>query len=178
MKNVRKYLAAAGLTAAVAAMPITAYGGIFKSAKAESAQAEDVKYEFKSGETVIAMGAEAAPAVKALGATTKAVFEAGSCAYQGKDKVYTYTGFELTTYPVNGKDCIASVYFLDETVATPEGIKIGSKAADVVNVYGNGYNKDEQKFGTYSYSTDTAELRIYTTKDVVDGVEYLVKAAK
>ena len=178
MRGVKRYLAAAGLAAAVAAVPVTSYGGIFKSVKTESAQTETVKYEFKSGETVVAMGAEADPVIKALGKTAKPVFEADSCAYQGKDKVYTYTGFELTTYPVNGKDCIASVYFLDETVATPEGIKIGSKAADVVNVYGNGYNKDEQKFGTYSYSTDTAELRIYTTKDVVDGVEYLVKAAK
>jgi len=178
MRKVRKYLAAAGLAAAVAAMPITSYGGILKGANTETAQTETVKYEFKSGETVIAMGAEAAPAIKALGKTAKAVFEAESCAYQGKDKVYTYAGFEMSTYPVNGKECIASVYFLDDSVATPEGIKIGSKARDVVNAYGKEYKKEEQKFGTYSYSTDTAELRIYTTKDVVDGVEYLVKTAK
>lgn len=178
MRNVKKYLVTAGLAAAVAAMPMTSYAGIFKSAKAETAREEAVKYEFKSGETVMAMGAEAAPVIKALGKTAKAVFEADSCAYQGKDKVYTYAGFELSTYPVDGKECVASVYFLDDSVATPEGIKIGSKAQDVVNAYGKEYNKDEQKFGTYSYVADTAELRIYTTKDVVDGIEYLVKAAK
>lgn len=178
MRKVKKYLVTAGLAAAVAAMPMTSYGGIFKSTKAEATQTETVKYEFKSGENVIAMGAEAAPVIKALGKTAKAVFEADSCAYQGKDKVYTYAGFELNTYPVDGKERIASVYFLDDSVATPEGIKIGSKAGDVVNAYGKEYDKEEQKFGTYSYSTDTTQLRIYTTKDVVDGVEYLVKTVK
>lgn len=178
MKKVRKYLAAAGLAAVMAAMPLTSYGAIFKSTKTETAQTETVKYEFKSGETVIAMGAEAAPVIKALGKPSKNVFEVDSCAYQGKDKVYTYGGFELSTYPADGKECIASVYLTDDSVATPEGIKLGSKAQDVVNAYGKDYNKEEEKLGTYFYSTDTADLRIYTTKGVVDGIEYLVKPAK
>lgn len=178
MKKLGKYLVMAGLAAALSVAPMTSYAGIWENAKKDSAQTETVAYEFKSGDTVIAMGAEAATVVKALGKPAKAVFEADSCAYQGKDKVYTYAGFELNTYPVDGKERIASVYFLDDSVATPEGIKIGSKAKDVVDAYGKEYNKEEQKLGTYSYSTDTAELRIYTTKDVVDGVEYLVKAAK
>ena len=162
MKKLRKYLVMAGLAVALAAAPMTSYAEIWGNAKKDSTQTET----------------EAASVVKALGKPAKAVFEVDSYAYQGKDKVYTYAGFELNTYPVDGKERIASVYFLDDSVATPEGIKIGSKAKDVVDAYGKEYNKEEQKLGTYSYSTDTAELRIYTTKDVVDGVEYLVKAAK
>ena len=174
MKGFRKYLAVAVAVTAMAATSITSYGGIFNSTKQE----ETVKYEFKSGETVIAMGAEAEGTVKALGKTAKAVFEQDSCAYQGKDKVYTYAGFEMSTYPVNGKECIASVYFLDDTVATPEGIKIGSKKKDVTDTYGTEYDKQEEKFGTYSYSAGTAQLRIYTTNGVVDGIEYLVISGK
>lgn len=180
MKSVKKYLVMAAVAASIAAVPVTAYGGIFKStknAKTETAKTETVTYEFKSGETVIAMGAEAADVIKALGKTSKPVFEQDSCAYQGKDKVYTYAGFEMSTYPVNKKECIASIYLLDDSVETPEGIKIGSKVKDVVKAYGKEYDKQEEKFGTYVYKAGTTELRIYTTKDVVDGIEYLVVEA-
>lgn len=178
MKKAKRYLMTAGLAAAIMAMPMTAYGGIFKKAQTEVSQTETVKYEFKSGETTIAMGAEAGEVMKALGNPVKPVFEQESCAYQGKDKVYTYSGFEVSTYPSGKKEYISSVYLLDSTVATPEGVKIGSKEKDVVDAYGKDYDKEEVKFGTYAYTTDTALLKIYTTKGVVDGIEYLVNVKK
>lgn len=174
MKGRIMYGAVLALTLAMAAVPGTSYGGFFNKAKEETVQEETVKYQFKSGDTMIIMGAEAGDIVKALGNTTKAVFEQDSCAYQGKDRVYTYAGFEMSTYPVDGRECIASVYFLDNTVSTPEGIRIGSTRKEVTDTYGMEYDQDEARFGTYSYTCGTARLKIYTTKDVVDGIEYLV----
>ena len=97
MKKLDKRTASIVLSIALAAMPMTSYGGIFKSGKEEATQKENMEYQFKSGDTVISMGAEAGEIVKALGNTTKAVFEQDSCAYQGKDRVYTYQGFEMST---------------------------------------------------------------------------------
>lgn len=178
MRKSQKYLVMMGLAMAMAAVPMTSYGGFFKSAKTEAAEETAVKYEFKSGETVIAMGGEAEAVIKALGTPVKPVFEQDSCAYQGKDKAYVYGGFELDTHRVDGKERITSVYFLDDTVSTPEGIKIGSKKKDVTDTYGTGYDKEEEKFGTYSYTAGTAQLKIYTTGGVVDGIEYLVVSEK
>ena len=179
MKNVRKYLTMAGIATAVAVMPITAYGGILKGSQSETVSAGKVAYEFKSGDTMITMGAESKDVIKALGNPVKPVFEQESCAYQGKDKVYTYEGFELSTYPADGKEYISSVYIPDKSsIATPEGIKIGSTAKEVVDIYGKEYDKEEAKFGTYCYTSDSAVLKIYTAKDKVDSIEYLINTKK
>lgn len=170
MKTAGKLMAAAGIMVLVAAMPMTSYAFGWKNTGKETAAAQETVYDFVSGTVNISMGAEAAPVLKALGAAKK-TFEQDSCAYQGKDMVYTYDGFEISTYPVKGKETIASVYFLDDTVATPEGIKIGSKKQDIIDAYGKEY---QEEFGVYRYSAGQTELVIYTTNGIVDAVEYLV----
>ena len=88
MKKLRKYLVMAGLAVALAAAPMTSYAEIWGNAKKDSTQTETVAYEFKSGDTVVAMGAEAASVVKALGKPAKAVFEVDSYAYQGLSLIH------------------------------------------------------------------------------------------
>ena len=82
------------------------------------------------------MNAEAAPILEKLG-KEKNYFESASCAFEGLDKEYTYNGFVLKTYPLNDVDYVASITLQDDTVATPEGIAIGSELADVTAVYGD-----------------------------------------
>ena len=120
-------------------------------------------YDFVYNGTVIAMG------TAALG-EPESTFEQDSCAYQGKDIVYSYPGFELSTYPLDGTETIASVYFLDDTVATAEGIRIGSSDADVTAAYAGRY---EVEFDVYRMADDKTELIIYVTDHAVDAVEYL-----
>ncbi len=169
MKKVSRYLLTAGLVVSMAAAPMTSYGFPWSS-KTETKAEEAASYNFVSGTVTVAMGAEAAPILNALGAPEK-TFEQDSCAYQGKDKVYTYKGFEVSTYPVNGKECIASAYFLDDTAATAEGIKIGSKEDDVKKAYKDKY---KEEFGVYRMVDAKTQLNVYTTKGVVDAVEYIV----
>jgi len=171
MKMTKKVLTVLGLSMALASTPVTAFGFGWKSQKAaETTAAVEVKYEFKTDKAVIAVGAEAAPILKELGKAKK-TFEQDSCAYQGKDKVYSYDGFDICTYPVNGKDYISAVYIMDNTVSTPEGLKIGSKKQDIIDIYGKGY---KEEFGVYRYTAGNTELSIYTTNQVVDSIEYLV----
>ena len=131
------------------------------------------EYHFVGGGVTVTMGAEVAPILAALGDPTD-VFEQESCAYQGMARVYTYPGFEISTSPVNNIDCVESVYIFDASISTPEGIRIGSTKTDVLSVYGDAYNTDEAQFGTYTYTAGNTQLKVYTTKDVVDGIEYIV----
>ena len=55
-------------------------------------------FVFISGDVQIVIDAEAEPIVEALG-EPKSYFEAASCAFEGLDKIYTYGGFEVNTYP-------------------------------------------------------------------------------
>ena len=89
-------------------------------------------YVFTVDGTTIAMNAEVAPILEKLG-KEKNYFESASCAFEGLDKEYTYNGFVLKTYPLNDVDYVASITLQDDTVATPEGIAIGSELADVTS---------------------------------------------
>lgn len=101
-------------------------------------------YSFTSGSTKIEMGADAAAVVEELG-DAKDYFESESCAFEGLDKVYTYPGFKLNTYPVDDKDYVLSVVFMDDTVATDEGISIGSTKDEVTEAYGDPSEESDTK---------------------------------
>ena len=78
-------------------------------------------YVFTVGGITVEMDADAAPIVEGLGEPVS-YFEAASCAFEGLDKMYTYNGFELDTYPKGEKDYVSTVILKDDTVLTPEGI--------------------------------------------------------
>ncbi len=102
-------------------------------------------YTFTSNSGVeIAIDADAAPILSALGQWSDYA-ESASCAFVGLDKIYTYAGFELQTYPDQDKDYVYSVILYDDTVTTDKGIRIGS-ARDAVTA----------AYGTPSEETDTA----------------------
>ena len=166
-----KMFAAAILAAVTMAMaPMSASAAFGLPAKTQT-QAED-SYVFKSGAVEIKMGEEAKTVLAQLGNPVKPVFEIDSCAYQGKDKVYSYKDFEVSTYPKNGTECISAVVVTGASVATPEGIKIGSRAADVTKAYG----ASDGKYGIYRYEKGNTELTFYTTTaGIVEEIEYIVK---
>ena len=165
-----KILTASLLTALTMTLaPVTALA--FGLPFANQTQTEE-SYTFKSGLTEIKMGDEAATVIAALGQTTKAVFETDSCAYQGKDKVYTYKDFEVSTFPKDGKECISALVITGANVATPEGISIGSKASDVTKIYG----ASDGKYGIYRYDKGHSELTFYTdAAGSVEEIEYIYK---
>ena len=74
-------------------------------------------FTFTSGSTKIEMNEDASKVVEELGDPDD-YFESESCAFEGLDKVYTYPGFHLNTYPVDDKDYVLSVDFMDDTVET------------------------------------------------------------
>ena len=95
-------------------------------------------YIFEYKGTKVEIDGEAAPVVEALG-------EAPSCAFEGIDKTYTYSGFELDTYPQGEVDHISAVVFKDDSVATAEGICIGDTREKLEEAYGAGTEEGGMK---------------------------------
>jgi len=126
-------------------------------------------FAFKHNGVTIYMNTDVSPVINALGEPLQ-YFEAESCAFKGLDKTYTYAGFEITTYPMDGKDYISSVYLMDDTVSTPEGIYIGSTVDEMIAAYGDDYT---QSSGSYTYTKGDSKLQFIANNDEIISITYL-----
>ena len=72
-------------------------------------------YDLKG--VTVAMNENMEPLVKKLGDADN-YFESDSCAFQGKDKVYTYGSVKITTYPKDNKDYVYTIELLDDKYTT------------------------------------------------------------
>ena len=131
-------------------------------------QSQEKSFSFTYKGTEITFKAPAEPIVAALGEPHK-YSESPSCAFEGLDKSYDYGSFYLETYPENGKDFVYGWWFVDDLVATEEGISIGSAQADVEKAYGaenyNGTNAFVIKKGV-------GALTIILENGVVNSIQY------
>ena len=126
-------------------------------------------FTFVYKDCALPMNAEFAPLLAIIG-EPDTYFEAASCAFDGLDKIYTYGGIELTTYPDGDKDYISSIRLLDNTVSTPEGITIGSTTEEVLAAFGDGYTDSGD---LYTWENDNALLSILFEDGVAISVEYI-----
>ena len=126
-------------------------------------------YVFSFNNVEVMIDAKAADVVEKLGTYT--YFEAPSCAFNGLDKIYTYTSFEIDTYPVDDVDYISAIVFRDDTVETAEGVCIGMKKEKVVEKYGE---PAEESGNLATYEKDCMQLRfIYDDEGYVISIQYL-----
>lgn len=135
----------------------------------DNKQKEPSGYAFEHDGVSIYMNTDVVPVVDALGESLE-YFEAESCAFKGLDKFYTYPGFEITTYPMDGKDYISAVNIMDDTVSTPEGIYLGSTVDDMIAAYGDNYVESQ---GSYTYTIDESNLQFITMEDEIIAITYL-----
>jgi len=97
-------------------------------------------------------------------------YEVKSCAFEGMDKIYTYTSFEISTYPNGANDLVSSIYFKDDTVTTEEGAYLGMAKSDVLALYGSNYTESA---GTYVYSKGGMELHFIFDGETLASIEYV-----
>ncbi len=126
-------------------------------------------YVFEVDGITIAMHDKVAPILQGLGDAME-YFEAESCAFQGMERVYTYSGFELHTYEMDGIDYVAAIVFLDDSVTTKEGLYLFAKLEDVLAAYGDDYTKVNDM---YSYNLGRCQLSFLIEDDEVIFIEYL-----
>jgi hypothetical protein len=97
-------------------------------------------------------------------------FEAPSCAFDGIDRIYSYYGVEIHTYSIGDEDFVHMVNFKDDSLSTPEGIHLGSSLAEMLNAYGNEYEKE---LGQYKYKKGNTYLSfLINSDDMVITVRY------
>ena len=97
---------------------------------------------------------EAAPVLAALGEPLR-VFEADSCAYLGKDLFYAFPGVELTVNQVEDTERITSLQVVDDTVTTPQGLRIYDEEEKLLSLLGG--TEDD---GVYTYRSGRVELLV------------------
>ena len=125
-------------------------------------------YLFEVNGVSIGIYEEAKPVLEALG-EADSYFETPSCAFVGMDRQYTYGSYMLTTYEEDGQEYIYDIYFLDDKISTPEGIRIGSTLEEEIAAYGEDYTED---FGMYTYRKERSKLQFLVVDEVVTSVDY------
>lgn len=125
-------------------------------------------YIFTYNGTDILMHADAAPILAALGEPVSAT-EQTSCAFDGLDKTFYYGSFYMDTYPVDGKDYVYSLWLVDDTVITAEGLYIGATQAQVESIYGTeGFNGSN----AYILVKGSSKLTVLLENGLVSSIQY------
>lgn len=97
------------------------------------------------------------------------IYEVPSCAIEGTDNVYNYETFEITAYDDGTGEVIYSIYFLDPSLTTTEGLALGDDAAKVTELYGENYVEE----GTaYVYTRTDSQLFVIVENGSVVSIEY------
>ena len=135
----------------------------------DASQKEEGKtYTFTSGSTKIVIDADVAPILAALG-EWRDYAQSPSCGFPGLEKFYTYGGFEINTYPMGEKDLVYMIRLYDDTVATEEGIRIGSTKETVIETYGT---PDKQEDTLLQYNTSKMFLQFLLKDGIVTTIYY------
>ena len=93
-------------------------------------------------------------------------------AFDGMDKCWYYDSFTLQGYQKNGVDVVYSVTFMDDTVKTKEGIKIGDSKDKVTSAYGSSYKEEN---GQIKYESGNMVLSFAIKDNAVTSIVYSVK---
>lgn len=126
-------------------------------------------YMFECSNVKISVDMEAKPYIDKLGEPVS-YFEAKSCAFEDMDKIYTYNGYEISTYTTGGVDYVLSVVLLDDTVKTPEGVAIGNDIAKIKEVYGNPTTEADNLL---TYEKEEMSLRFILKDGKINSIEYM-----
>lgn len=145
--------------------------GDAQSGSQEQDESTYTGYVFTSKDVDIKIDGKAAPILSALGEPTS-YFESPSCAFGDLDKIYTFPGFELDTYSLEGVDYVSAVILMDDSVSTPEGICIGDTVDKVKQIYGE--PKEEQDT-VLKYTKGEMNLQFLLQSGAVASVEYVTK---
>ena len=129
----------------------------------------DKGYIFSIKDIEFVIGEDPTEKIEKLGEASDA-FSAPSCAMQGEDKIYMYSGFTLTAN-LESKESHAkliSILITDDSVQTKEGLYIGQTRENVEKLYG----KKKKKENEYIYKKGKMELSIIFEGDKVISIEY------
>ncbi len=123
---------------------------------------------FKYNDVIMAPGDNFEEISVKLGEPTS-YYEAASCAFDGKDKIYTYGSLQISVSPMDGVDIIYMITLLDDSLSTPEGIYVGVEKSAVLSAYGEG---GVDKGSSLVYNSGKTDLVFLIRDDCVTSVQY------
>ncbi len=129
-----------------------------------------LNYSFFTGEIEIFPGDEVTVILENLGAPLS-YDESPSCAFEGLDKVYRYSGFEIQTYPEGDKDYVYMITLTNDLVETLEGVSIGDEKADVIAKYGEDYTSVGENI---QYKANNCTLQFIFRDGKVSSIKYVI----
>ena len=133
-------------------------------------QGKGMEYTFAHNGQVVRIGDDGNTVAAALGMYSDYI-EEDSCGGEGPDKTFVYPGFRYDTVMQNGVDIIVKIVLTDDSVATPQGIKIGDAKSAVVSAYGDGYT--ETADGGLVYTDGNTKLMFGIRDGVVTAIHYI-----
>lgn len=125
-------------------------------------------YVFESNGTEIVVDMDMSAVADKLGEPVN-YYEEPSCAAQGIAKIYTYSGFEIETYPDGDSDLIACVVLKDDSVATPEGVDLSMTKEEIIVAYGSDYEESETSM---VYEKNGTKLCFILDGEDIASIEY------
>lgn len=134
----------------------------------DTSEVKESGYVFKANNVSVEIDAEAKQYIDALGEPA-AYYEAPSCAFDDLDKFYTYSGFQIDTYSIDGTDYVLTVALLDDSVSTQEGLCIGDSADRMKELYGEPATSTDT---SAIYEKDNMKLSIILADGVITSIEY------
>jgi len=126
-------------------------------------------FSFKMGDVLIEMDEDISQIIAGLGEPL-GILEAPSCAFDGTDRIFSYPGIQIYTYPKDGADHIHTIGFFDDSVVTTEGkIRLGTNIQSVFDTYGNDYRYET---GMYTFTRGKTVLEFLVNDDNIIGITY------
>ncbi len=103
------------------------------------------------------------------------VFEADSCAFQGKDIFHYFDGVQFQINDVEGTDRVTAITVADDTIKIPQGLSIGNPESKIEEALGA---EHETAPGMYIYTHGTTRLQIGVKEGKVSEIVYAYSLAK
>ena len=127
----------------------------------------DDAYYFDLGGIIIVPGSEYPSAFLPMEDTSYAIPSADG---ERNNKVYCFTGVEITTYTDEYMaEYVQSIYLMDDSVQTPESISIGDSINHAISVYGSPANTE---YDTILYQKGKTNLEIIAVDGIITSIEY------
>ena len=154
------------------ALALAALTLVFCFVACDSASSDE-GFVFKAGGTEIAIGEKEEPTLAALGTPVSETSSASCGGFEGKDYVYTYKGFRVSTTPAADGQIICKIELTDDSVKTPEGLCIGMSREDAESAM-KGHTA-EKVGDNLVYTAGNTKLQVVFREDSISGILYVAK---
>jgi len=156
----------AGCATEAAAVDVTELTPVLAIPPAPVQIAEPFTFEFRG--TTINLNQNIAEVLPSLGEPL-GIHETPSCAFEGYDRIFRFSGVQLHTFPQGDHDYIQIISLWDDSVSTEEGVYIGASWDNVVSSYGTNY---VQEFNKITFTRSNTTLSFYVQNNTVIEITY------